>query len=161
VPRAITNGLLVLACLALIVPAVLLACGVLPYRVYVVHTGSMNPSIPPKSAVIVRAGAYRIGQVISFITPEGVVTHRLVRRNADGTLVTRGDANRSDDPGSVRPSQVIGGVVAAPPTLGYWLVFLRNPAGQALIIVVLVCLWLLQSIAAEASAREAKREGTF
>ena len=58
---------------------------------------------------------------------DGVVTHRLVKRNADGTLVTKGDANQTADYGSLQPSQVIGGVVAAPRLVGYWLWYLKKP----------------------------------
>ena len=127
--RILKDTLLVLVCLALIVPAALLASGKLPYRVYIVHTGSMTPTIPSRSAVLVEKGTYHLGQVISFRTQNGVVTHRLIKRGADGTLVTKGDANRTPDPGSLRATQVIGGVLAAPRTLGYWLQYLKNPAG--------------------------------
>jgi signal peptidase I len=141
------NVLLIVVCLALIVPAALLASGKLPYRIYVVHTGSMVPTIPPKSAVIVKEGAYHVGQVISFETVNGVVTHRLVKRNADGTLVTKGDANQTVDPGApLQPTQVIGGVVAAPRLVGYWLLYLKNPTGMASLIMTIVCLWLIYSL---------------
>jgi len=146
VSRFIKNLVLLLVCLALVVPAVLLFCGVLPYRVYVVRTGSMIPTIPPKSAVIVEKGVYRVGHVISFESPNGVVTHRLVKRQAGGTLVTKGDANRTVDPGSLPPSQVIGGVVGAPRMLGYWLMYFRNPAGLASLFMTIVCVWLIHSL---------------
>ena len=97
--RAVKNAVLVLVCLAFVVPAALLVTGVLPYRIFVVHTGSMTPTIPSRSAVIVREGSYHVGQVISFESPNGIVTHRLVARNAQGLLTTKGDANRTADPG--------------------------------------------------------------
>ena len=64
--RIFKDALLVLLCLALIVPAALLASGRLPYQMYIVHTGSMSPTIPSRSAVIVKKGAYSLGQVIAF-----------------------------------------------------------------------------------------------
>ena len=51
--RIFKDALLVLLCLALIVPAALLASGRLPYQMYIVHTGSMSPTIPS------RRGCYR------------------------------------------------------------------------------------------------------
>ncbi len=144
--KVIKNFVLVLACLALVVPAVLLFTGVLPYRIYVVHTGSMTPTIPSRSAVVVRKGVYQVGQVISFESVNGVVTHRLIRREPDGMLVTKGDANRTADPGQTSPSNVIGGVVLAPRGLGYWLVYLKNPAGAASALLTIVCVWLIFSI---------------
>jgi signal peptidase len=145
--KTIKSLLLLLVCLALVVPAVLLASGKLSYKVYVVHTGSMSPTIPPKSAVIVKEGVYRVGQVITFRTANGVVTHRLIKQNADGTLVTKGDANRTVDPGApLQPSQVVGGVVAAPRMVGYWLWYLKSPIGMASFVVTIICLWLIYSL---------------
>ncbi len=156
--RVIKNVALVAVCLALIVPAVLLYTGALPYRIFVVHTGSMTPTIPSRSAVIVREGVYRVGQVISFESANGVVTHRLICREADGLLVTKGDANRTADPGQTRASQVIGGVVLAPREMGYWLVYLKNPAGAASVILTIVCVWLIFSVMGDLAERQtAKR----
>jgi signal peptidase len=158
VSRAVKNTLLALLCLALVVPAVLLATGVLPYKVYIVHTGSMSPTIPSRSAVIVREGVYRVGQVMSFESANGVVTHRLIKRNADGTLVTKGDGNRTADPGTVSPSKVIGGVVMAPRMLGYWLEYLKNPAGLASLFLTIVCLWLIYSTTTGYAGRQQRAE---
>ena len=152
--RIAKDALLVIVCLALVVPAVLLVAGKLPYEVYIVHTGSMTPTIPSKSAVLVKKGAYQLGQVISFRTQNGVVTHRLTKRDADGTLITKGDANRTVDAGSVRPSQIIGGVIAAPRMLGYWLQYLKNPAGLGSLFMIIICFWLTYSITVGLAARQ-------
>ncbi|MDQ1571100.1 MAG: signal peptidase [Actinomycetota bacterium] len=119
--------------------------GVLPYRIYVVHTGSMDPTIPSTSAVIVRTGEYRIGQPVSFVEQGEVITHRLVRIHSDGTIDTQGDANATIDPWHVSKSAIIGGVVAAPAHLGYWLVFLRNPLGLLSIVFGVLASWQLWS----------------
>jgi signal peptidase I len=148
VNRIITHTMVALACIALVVPGVLMATGALPYRIFIVHTGSMSPTIPSNSAVIVRKGMYAVGQVITFETPNGVVTHRLIDRKVDGNLVTKGDANQTPDPGTVSPSDVIGGVVAAPPMIGYWLTYLKNPLGLGSVAAALVVVWLLCSTAA-------------
>ena len=60
--RIFKDALLVLVCVALIVPATFLASGKLPYQVYIVHTGSMTPTIPSKSAVLVKEGAYQLSR---------------------------------------------------------------------------------------------------
>jgi signal peptidase I len=154
VSRLARNIVLAVVVLAALVPAVLLATGVLPYKVYIVHTGSMTPTIPSRSAVVVHEGAYHVGQVISFESRNGVVTHRLVARKTDGALVTKGDANRTADPGSTTASQVIGGVVAAPRMLGYWLVYLKNPMGAASLFLTIICLWLIYSITMDLAERQ-------
>ena len=158
--KIVKDLVLLLVCAALIVPTVLLVTGKLPYKIYVVHTGSMIPTIPPKSAVIVKEGVYHVGQVISFHTLNGVVTHRVVKRNPDGTLVTKGDGNRTVDPGApLQPTQVIGGVVAAPRLVGYLLWYLRKPAGLASVTLTILCVWLMWSLAAE-YAKRGQRTGT-
>ena len=156
--RTAKRALLALACLAAIAPAILLVSGALPYRVYVVRTGSMSPTIPSRSAVIVRQGVYHLGQVISYRTPNGVVTHRLVETLPDGRLQTKGDANRTEDPYTVRPSNVIGGVVAAPRKLGYWLVYFKNPAGLASLFLSVILLGLVYSLPSDLARRKQARQ---
>jgi signal peptidase I len=153
VSRILKDALLVLLCLALIVPAALLASGRLPYQMYIVHTGSMSPTIPSRSAVIVKKGAYSLGQVIAFHEQNGVVTHRLIKRKGDGTLMTKGDANRTADSWTLEPARVIGGVVAAPRMLGYWLQYLKDPAGLASLFMLIVCSWLIYTITVELAER--------
>lgn len=125
---------------------VLAATGALPYKLYVVHTGSMSPTIPSRSAVIVQEHHYRVGQPIAFLADGTVITHRLISVNADGTIITKGDANETPDPWQVRTSAIIGGVVASPPELGYWLTYLKNPLGLASILASAVLLWQIWSL---------------
>jgi len=133
---------IVVAVLALIVaPVTLIATGVLPYRAYVVQTGSMIPTIPPESLVVVQVGDYSVGQVITFVRDGAVVTHRLMAVNADGSLVTRGDANEADDASAVQPSEVIGGVVASPPKLGFWVVYFQNPLTLGSLVLCVLSFW--------------------
>jgi signal peptidase I len=116
-------------------------------RLYVVHTGSMSPTIPSRSAVIVQEGKYHLGQVISFDDSGQVVTHRFIGVNPDGSLITKGDANKTVDPWRTTRADVIGGVVSAPPQLGYWLTYLKNPAGAASVLLGVCCVALIWSIA--------------
>jgi len=125
--------------------------GNLPYRLYVVHTGSMIPTIPPESAVVVREGDYHVGQVISFEEHGEVVSHRLLAVHPDGTITTKGDGNRTADPWHLPTGNIIGGVVAAPPRLGFLLTYLRLPVGAASILLALLCLWQIWGLAGELS----------
>ena len=121
--------------------------GNLPYRMYVVHTGSMYPTIPPESAVVVREHEYHVGQVVSFVEHGNVVSHRLIAVHPNGTITTKGDANPTADPWHVPVSNIIGGVVAAPRHLGYLLTYLRLPEGAASILLALLCLWQIWGLA--------------
>jgi signal peptidase I len=113
------------------------------YRVYAVQTGSMTPTIPSRSLVVVEKGHYKVGQPVAFSVGNGVVTHRLVADNGDGTYVTQGDANNVADLTPVTPSEIIGGVVASPPELGFWWVYATRPVGAASIAMSLLMLYLI------------------
>ena len=140
-PAAVAAGLLVV--LVLVALAVV---GLHSHRLYAVQTGSMAPTIPARSLVVVDPGRYAVGQPITYEHAGALVTHRLVSVNPDGSLVTRGDANPSTDAWSVAPDAVIGGVVASVPELGYWLVYLRSPIGLLSVVLGLLLLYQIWSL---------------
>jgi signal peptidase len=78
----------------------------------------------------------------------------LISINSDGTIDTKGDANRSADPWRVPASDVIGRVVAAPHRLGYLVMYLRSPEGCASIVVAMMCLWQIWALAAGLAPRK-------
>lgn len=119
----------------------LLASGLTGYRAFVIRTGSMTPTIPPMSLVVVRTGEYAVGQVASFRKGDTVVSHRVVERRPDGSLTTKGDANATADALPVPVSDVIGEVVAHEDRVGFWVVYLRNPLTLASLAVLAIGLW--------------------
>lgn len=149
--------------LPMLVPALLCAIAVAGiwawhsgYRLYIVHTGSMAPTLlagdvvldgPPK-------GTYHPGEVITFrhsdLTTD-LVTHSVI--DVEGGMIhTKGDANRTADVWDIRPNQVQGVVVRRFPRLGYLFIFLRQPAGIASVALgglALILLWRLFSPSAE------------
>jgi signal peptidase len=96
---------------------------------YAVLTGSMRPSMPPGTLVVVRPadpGELGIGDVITYQRSSGeptVVTHRIVAIEIapDGqrTFRTQGDANDAPDLRSVRPVQIRGKRWYSVPWLGF------------------------------------------
>ena len=151
--------------LALLAPVLLLACfvvlatGVTPFKVYVIHTGSMNPTIPPGSAVLVHEGRYHIGQVITFTEDGLTVTHRLVSISSTGLTTTKGDGNPTIDPWHVPKSQIIGGVVLAPRYVGYWITYLKNPLGLTSVLITVAAVWQLWSFEDGTNPREEESDG--
>ena len=85
---------------------------------YTILTGSMKPSMPPGTVVVVRptpVDEIRTGDVVTYQLESGqptVATHRViaVRTTLDGKvqLITQGDANNAPDPKPVLPVQVQG-----------------------------------------------------
>lgn len=102
----VVSALLVMVLLAMS----LMTVRVIPYEVRIVTAASMSPTITPYSVILIHRGEYGIGQPISFQTPNGVVTHRLIAVNSDGTLATKGDAVSTIDPSFEPTDKVIGGV---------------------------------------------------
>ncbi len=99
------------------------------FQGHVVVSGSMQPRVAPGDVVLTRPVLpqdLRPGQVLLFPDPEGadrLVLHRLVSFDERGDLVTRGDANQSDDATHVPASSVVGEAELRVPYVGlpaYW-----------------------------------------
>lgn len=134
--RRVAGALLLLLVLA---PAVAAGvCWQQGLRPYAVRTGSMTPTYPVGAVVLddLRAvHAARPGDVATFRTRSGLVTHRLVARDARGWS-TRGDANRDADPWTVPPQHLVGVVRGGVARVGYLLVFLQQPTGVPSLMVL-------------------------
>jgi signal peptidase len=137
------------------------ASAVAGYHLGHVQTGSMEPTYPVGSLLVVEPvdpSAVRPGMAVSFVI-EGsgaMVTHR-VTDVVDGPtgprFRTRGDANDNPDAALV-PSQAVRGKVRwSVPLLGAWLRWVMWPRGFVL-LVGLPAAWLL---AAEVVARRRQR----
>ncbi len=136
-----------------LIPVVILTLAILgafPYKLYPIHTNSMDPALPTKTLIVVREGHYEKGGIITFHhrTVGGhdeVITHRYIERDNNDLITTKGDANPSPDAWPVRDQDVIGGVALRIPEAGYWLVYLKNPAGSGSIALLVFAVWLLFS----------------
>jgi len=145
--KRFTLILVSLVILSMVATAGLYATGKLPYKAYLVHTGSMGQTIPPGSVVLVRDHQYRVGQVITFKVGAAIVTHRLIAIKTNGDITTKGDANPTVDPWTANKADIIGGVVRTSPLLGYVYVYLfmgwRGPASILLLAFTIIMAWLL------------------
>lgn len=128
----------------------------LPYRVFTVLSGSMEPTIPVGAEVLdwpARAGGVREGDVITFQPPGRpagtYVTHRVVgidRTAAVPQLHTRGDANGAEDPWTLPANQSRLRVVVSVPLLGYAVNALASPVGRLLLIAVVAAFAVLYAV---------------
>ncbi len=109
------------------------------YRLYAVRTGSMAPTFPTGALLVdaPAASAPAVGDVVTFRTQDGLVTHRVHGLSPAG-LSTKGDANRTPDAWTVPADKVVGHVVVGVPRAGYLLVFLRQPTGVPSLMLLLV-----------------------
>jgi signal peptidase len=120
-----------------------------PWKPYVVKTGSMEPTIPVASTVLVNEDRRPVqGQVVTFSDEGQVTTHRLMPSGA-----TKGDANRAEDPWKLSQTKVLGTVQASVPHLGYLLIFLRQPTGAPSLLLLPLLIRLAWRMAAPAPRR--------
>jgi signal peptidase len=114
------------------------------YRLQPVLSGSMSPTYPVGSLLVVSpidASAVEPGMAVTFddpADPARIVTHRVISRVPGDTLafVTRGDANATDDPFPVPARSIRGHVLWSVPGLGTVVDALAWPRGFILLVVV-------------------------
>ena len=112
------------------------------YQVRIVESGSMAPTIPTGSAIILRSGSeYRVGDVVTFRRNgvEGVTTHRIIaiEETVDGSAyVTQGDANNVPDRQPLVREDIFGKVLWHIPYLGFVISGIRTPTGFVILIVL-------------------------
>lgn len=96
-------------------------------KVFKVSTGSMEPTLPVGTLVLVMPDEdISVGDVITFYEDGGeITTHTFIGYAEDGTLMTKGDANLTPDRFSdpLEQSDVIGRVVTHTSvfTFGFWM----------------------------------------
>jgi signal peptidase len=114
-------------------------------RAFHVETGSMTPTIPVGSLVVVRhQDGYAVNDVITFRlenNAEAFVTHRVASIEQDDDInkllyETKGDANKTVDPEKVPITRVVGRVVWHAPYLGIPMAWVRTQTGFIALIVV-------------------------
>ena len=136
-------------------------------EVFIVRSGSMEPSIPVGSVIIVsavRPERLRTGEVVTIEAPAGVViTHRILsveEVNGERHFQLKGDANPSPDPALVPVSWLVGRLTVAIPLLGYFLAYLSTPFGimaaLAMAGSIVTASWVLEDV--ESYRRAVARE---
>lgn len=121
---------------------------VLGYSTMSVLTGSMRPYLEPGDIIVdkvVDAEEIRVGDVITYRVGSSIVTHRVAEVLINGDKIafrTRGDANNTDDGGTVESQDIIGKVVLKVPYGGYIARFIRSPFGLMIVIGIPVMIML-------------------
>ena len=123
----------------------------------VIPTGSMDGepqdqairTIPEDSIIMVhdlseeQKNSLKKGDVITFHQNGIYKVHRIVEIKGDGTLVTKGDANQSND-APIKMSDVNGKVVGVAPNVGKAVSFVRDASvGSPLLIIIGIILLII------------------
>jgi signal peptidase I len=106
-----------------------------------VVSGSMRPILQPGDVVLISSSMrpIEVGDVIAFSHPtlgSRDVVHRVTGIGEDGSLTTKGDANKTVDPWIVGPSEVIGREVLAIPKVGFLVQALTSKPGIVVSLVI-------------------------
>ncbi|MBP3441217.1 MAG: signal peptidase I [Clostridia bacterium] len=117
---------------------------------YAVTSNSMADTLKRGDVVFVKPVAFEEIQVGDVVTVEATggkyhFTHRVVEVNeAEKTVITRGDANDSDDPMPTQGERIVGKMWYKVPLLGYFsILFLNFSRSTGLIILVSVAVVLV------------------
>ena len=116
----------------------------LQFKLFVVESGSMTPTIQQGSLIIIKPNIeYKKDDIITFkknteinIKARGATTtHRIVEVDND-SFTTKGDANETEDQKSVNKDLILGKLFLTIPYLGYPVAFAKTQIGFILIIVI-------------------------
>lgn len=132
----------------LLVFAVLLLFGMISgLRLCSVVSGSMEPNIPTWSLCVVNTRAsydsIEVGDVVVYSRSDGKrIIHRVIEITPEG-MITKGDANYSDDGVSVTRENLVGKTLLHIPYLGYCGKIMQYPIARitAAAFVILVAFW--------------------
>jgi len=111
---------------------------ILPYYVYAIESGSMEPMLERGDLIIVkRESDYNVGDVVTFYLPhrKEYITHRIVRIE-NNMYYTKGDANDSEDNYGLLLKDISGKFKYKIGYLGFGVIFLRTVTGVIACIVV-------------------------
>ena len=110
----------------------------LGYEVYTVISASMEPALPAGSLVYVKAAdpfSVTPGEIIAFSDEGTVITHRVMQnRSEEGSFITRGDANDTDDLFPVSYLNLVGRVEYHVPVLGALMLCYVSAKGKLLAV---------------------------
>lgn len=130
------------------------------YFSYLVQSGSMEPTIMTGDIILVSAEEdYFQNDVVTFTDSDSrIVTHRIVQtENVNGSVVytTKGDANRTQDRGTIEKKQIIGKVQLVIPKVGYLLNFTKSLYGLIFLIIVPSILFVINELIKMTNAKQA------
>lgn len=112
----------------------------------VVYSGSMSGTFEVNDIVVIRSqNGYKTGDVICFEEGDSLVTHRIVGEIPEG-YITKGDANNTEDIGTVVSESVIGTVIFVIPKIGAVQQFLKSLPGLITSMVIVIIIFFLPEV---------------
>ena len=109
------------------------------YTFFEVATGSMANTINIGDIVVVKVNeAFKENDIIVYKEENSFITHRVIKIDGQD-LITRGDANNSEDK-PIKSDQILGKVIYVIPKIGIWRKILASPEILGMIIIFIILL---------------------
>ena len=130
---------------------------------FVVLSGSMEPKIGTGSLCLINKNykyeSIKEEDIIAYKLNDGtMVTHRVIEKNND-KMVTKGDANKSQDLSSPTKSNYVGKNFFCIPKIGYAVRSLQSNNGKIILISIIALLLLVGFLFGEPDKKNTKKEG--
>lgn len=112
------------------------------YTFFEVATGSMATTINIGDIVVVKVNeAFKENDIIVYKEENSFITHRVIKIDGQD-LITRGDANNSEDK-PIKSDQILGKVIYVIPKIGIWRKVLASPEILGMIIIFIILLGIV------------------
>lgn len=109
------------------------------YTFFEVATGSMTNTINIGDIVVVKVNeTFKENDIIVYKEENSFITHRVIKIDGQD-LITRGDANNSEDK-PIKSDQILGKVIYVVPKIGIWRRVLASPEILGMIIISIILL---------------------
>lgn len=114
------------------------------FKLYTVQSGSMKPTIPLYSLILVQPqNNYQVDDIITYKKPEDknnpkpkiTITHRIIEVK-DNQFTIKGDANDAPDSQPTSLDLILGKVIFTIPLIGKPVAFAKTQTGFILLIVI-------------------------
>jgi len=115
------------------------------YDVYIVKSDSMTPVLSVGDLALIQKASFedmRVGDIATFQSrknKDNRFTHRIFEINTgERTFTTKGDGNPGPDPAPAPAESLIGKMAHSIPFAGYPALWIQNPVGFTVIVLVTV-----------------------
>ena len=137
----------------------LLFIGIEPY---VVLSGSMEPRLETGSLCFInkkdKFESLKKNDIIAFKMKDGsLVTHRVVEIDNNG-IVTKGDANESNDLALVNKNNYVGKTIFSIPKIGYVVKSFQSPNGKIISFAFVILLFVIAFLFGEDEKNKEKKK---
>lgn len=137
--KGILSGLLILISAIVLVVSVPQLLG---YKLIIIESGSMEPTLGIGSLCIVNTKkSANVEDIITFrVENDKLITHRVVEIQSDGGYRTMGDHNDVIDSRVVKPEEIEGVTVFNIPKIGILVEAITSRVGKEIILSCIICL---------------------